>query len=96
MAIGTDEILLGVFIIAIAYAAYTTIKQMRTLESSQVRRIIDLMVIGTILYLLDFLLPQERGGQTIIMRTAGMLIFVYGYGILLLEKYREGRMEVKS
>lgn len=96
MAIGTDEILLGVFIIAIAYAAYTTIKQMHTLESSQVRRIIDLMVIGAILYLLDFLLPQERGGQTIIMRTAGMLIFVYGYGILLLEKYREGRREVKS
>ncbi len=60
------------------------------------RRILDLMVIGVILYLLDFLMPQERGGQTIILRTAGILIFLYGYGILLLEKYREGRKEAKS
>ncbi len=99
MIIGTAEIfvILSILIVlTILYAAYTTIKQLRTLENSQVRRIIDLMVIGAILYLLDFLLPQERGGQTIIMRTAGMLIFLYGYGILLLEKYREGRMEVNS
>ena len=82
--------------LAIIYAAYATIKQLRTLEKSQVRRIIDLMVIGAILYLLDFLLPQERGGQTIILRTAGILIFLYGYGILLLEKYREGKREAKS
>lgn len=88
--IGTAEILLGIFIIVIAYAAYATLKQLNTLEKSQARRILDLMVIGAILYLLDFLMPQERGGQTIILRTAGMLIFLYGYGILLLEKYREG------
>lgn len=54
------------------------------------------MVIGAVLYLLDFLMPQERGGQTILLRTAGLLIFLYGYGILLLEKYREGRREAKS
>ena len=95
MAIGTAEILLGVFVIVIAYAAYITIKQLRTLESSQARRILDLIVIGAILYLLDFLMPQERGGQTIILRTAGLLIFLYGYGILVLEKYREGRRDVK-
>ncbi len=82
--------------LAIIYTVYATIKQLRTLEKSQVRRIIDLMVIGAILYLLDFLLPQERGGQTIILRTAGILIFLYGYGILLLEKYREGKREAKS
>ena len=94
--IGTAEILLGVFIIVIAYVAYTTIKQLHTLESSQARRILDLMVIGAILYLLDFLMPQERGGQTIILRTAGLLIFLYGYGILLIEKYRQGRKEAKT
>ena len=81
---------------AIIYAAYATIKQLRTLESSQVRRIFDLMVIGAVFYLLDFLLTKERGGQTIILRTAGLLIFLYGYGILLMEKYREGRRETKS
>lgn len=93
--IGTAEILLGVFIIVIAYVAYTTIKHLRTLESSQARRIFDLMVIGAILYLLDFFMPKERGGQTIILRTAGILIFLYGYGVLLLEKYREGMTEIK-
>lgn len=34
--------------------------------------------------------PQERDGKTIILRTAGMLIFLYGYGILLIEKYCQG------
>lgn len=74
----------------------TTIKQLRTLETSQARRIFDLMIIGAIIYLLDFFIPQERGGQTIILRTTGLLIFLYGYGILLVEKYREGREETKS
>ncbi len=60
IVIGTVETLLGVFIIVIAYAAYTTIKQLRTLESTQTRRVLDLMVISAILYLLDFLMPQER------------------------------------
>lgn len=94
--IGTAEILLGVFIIVISYVAYTLIKQLRTLEKSQARRILDLMVIGAILYLLDFFMPKTLGGQTIILRTAGMLIFLYGYGLLILEKYREGRKEAKS
>ena len=89
-------ILFFILALTIIYAAYTTLKQLRTLESSQSRRILDLMIIGAILYLLDFLMPQERGGQTIILRTAGLLIFLYGYGILLLEKYREGRREAKS
>ena len=89
-------ILFVILALTIIYAAYTTIKQLRTLEASQSRRILDLLVMGSILYLLDFLMPLERGGQTIILRTAGMLIFLYGYGILLLEKYREGRREIKS
>lgn len=98
MIIGTAEmfIVLSILIVlAIIYAAYTTIKQLRTLEKSQTRRVLDLMVIGAILYLLDFLMPRERGGQTIILRTAGLLIFLYGYGLLLLEKYREGRREAE-
>lgn len=96
MIIGTAEILLGVFVIVIVYVAYTTIKQLSTLEKYQARRILDLMVVGAILYLLYFLMPQEQGGQTIILRTAGLLIFLYGYGILLIEKYREGSAKEKS
>jgi hypothetical protein len=88
-------ILFVILTLTIIYAAYTTVKQLRALEKSQARRILDLMVIGAILYLLDFLMPQERGGQTIIPRTSGMLIFLYGYGILMVEKYREGKREVQ-
>ncbi|MDW7727509.1 MAG: hypothetical protein SCH70_10460 [Candidatus Methanoperedens sp.] len=78
IVIGTAEVFLVLNILIVllyAYIAYTTIKQLRTLEKSQARRILDLMVIGAILYLLDFLMSQERGGQTIILRTAGFLIF---------------------
>lgn len=89
-------ILFVIVALTIIYAAYTTIRHLRTLEGYQARRIFDLMIIGAILYLLDFLMPQERGGQTIILGTAGILIFLYGYGILLLEKYHEGRREAKS
>lgn len=88
-------ILFVLLTITIIYAAYTTIIHLRTLDKSQARRILDLMVIGAILYLLDFLMPQERGGQTIILRTTGLLIFLYGYGILLVEKYRDGKRDVK-
>jgi hypothetical protein len=95
MIIGTTEILLSVLVVLIAYIAYTLIKQLRTLEKSKAWRLLDLMVIGTILYLLDIFMPKTLGGQTIILRTAGMLIFLYGYGFLILEKYREGRREVK-
>ncbi len=98
MIIGTAEIFIVLSILiflAIIYAAYTTIKQLRTLEKSQARRILDLVVIGAILYLLDIFMPKGLGGQTIILRTAGMLIFLYGYGLLLIEKYRQGRREAR-
>ena len=41
MIIGTAEILLGVVILILAYIAYSLIKQLRTLEKSQARRIQD-------------------------------------------------------
>ncbi|MBU4340057.1 MAG: hypothetical protein KKD46_03960 [Euryarchaeota archaeon] len=94
--IGTAEILFVVFVITIAYVAYILFKQLRTLEKTQARRILDLMVIGSILYWLDIFIPQERGGEIKIQATAGMLIFLYGYGLLVLEKYREGRRGVGS
>ena len=54
------------------------------------------MVIGAVLYLLDIFMPKGLGGQTIILGTAGMLIFLYGYGLLLIENYRKGGSEAKS
>lgn len=96
ISIGTAEILAVIFVLVIIYVACTLLKQLRTLENSQARRILDLMVIGSVLYFLDFFMPRELGGQTKILGTAGMLVFLYGFGILLLEKYREGRKEVKS
>ncbi len=99
IVIGTAEVFLVLNILIVllyAYIAYTIIKHLRSLEKSQARRILDLMVIGAVLYLLDIYMPKGLGGQTIILRTAGILIFLYGYGILLLEKYREGMKEAKS
>ncbi len=99
MIIGTVEVFLGIMVLmvfALVYIAYVLIKQLRTLEKTQARRILDLMVIGSILYWLDIFIPQERGGGIMIQATAGMLIFLYGYGLLVLEKYREGRRGVGS
>ncbi|MCX9012767.1 MAG: hypothetical protein OIN66_16825 [Candidatus Methanoperedens sp.] len=96
MAIGTNEILLGVIIFVLAYITYTLVKQLRTLEPYQARRIQDIMVTGAILYWLNLFTPRELGGQTLVLTTAGMLIFLYGYGLLLIEKFREGRREARS
>jgi hypothetical protein len=38
-------------------------KQLRTLEKTQARRIFDLIIIGAIFYLLDFLMPQDSAGR---------------------------------
>ncbi|TRZ88832.1 MAG: hypothetical protein D4R88_06865 [Methanosarcinales archaeon] len=90
-------IILGVLLtLVISYVAYSLIKQLRTLEKTQARRIFDLMVIGSILYWLDILILQEGSGGIKIQAAAGMLIFLYGYGLLVLEKYREGRRGVGS
>lgn len=62
MVIGTAEVFLVLNILIVflyAYIAYTLIKQLRTLEKSQARRILDLMVIGAVLYLLD--MPKGLG-----------------------------------
>ncbi len=96
MIIGTAEILLGVVILILAYIAYSLIKQLRTLEKSQARRIQDIMVTGAILYWPNIFMPRELGGQTVILTAAGMLIFLYGYMLLLIEKFRQGRREARS
>ena len=96
MAIGANEILLGVFILVFACITYILLKQLRTLEPSQTRRIQDIMITGAILYLLNVFTPRELGGQTPVLTMAGTLIFLYGYGLLLIEKFREGRREARS
>ncbi len=94
--IGIGEIFVGIIAIVLAYIAYVLVKQLHALEKTRARRILDLMVIGSILFWLDILIPQERSGEIKIQATAGMLIFLYGYGLLVLEKYRLGRREAKS
>ncbi len=96
MIIGTAEILLGVVILILAYIAYSLIKQLRTLEKSQAHRIQDIMVTGAVIYWLNLFTPRELGGQMLVLTTAGMLIFLYGYGLLLIEKFRQGRREARS
>lgn len=96
MSIGIAEILFIVLIAVIAYIAITIVKQLRTLEKSQAHRIQDVMVIGAVLYWLNIFTPRELGGQTVVLTAAGMLIFLYGYGLLLIEKFRQGRREARS
>ncbi len=96
MSIGVAEIFFVLILLVLSYIAYTLIKQLRTLEISQARRIQDIMVTGAVLYLLNLFTPRELGGQTLVLTTAGMLIFLYGYGLLLIEKFREGRREARS
>ncbi len=96
MIIGTAEILLGIVILILAYIAYSLIKQLRTLETYQAHRIQDIMVIGAVLYWLNIFTPRELGGQSVVFTAAGILIFLYGYGLLLLEKFRQGRREARS
>jgi hypothetical protein len=54
------------------------------------------MVIGAVLYWLNIFTPRELGGQSVVFTAAGILIFLYGYGLLLLEKFRQGRKEARS
>ncbi len=96
MIIGTAEILLGIVILILAYIAYSLIKQLRTLETYQARRIQDIMVVGAVLYWLNIFTPRELGGQTLVLTMAGMLIFLYGYVLLLIEKFNQGRKEAQS
>ncbi len=96
MIIGTAEILFGVVIIILTYVAYSLIKQLHTLETYQARRIQDIMVVGAVFYWLNIFTPRELGGQSVAFTAAGILIFLYGYGLLLLEKVRQGRREAHS
>ncbi len=96
MLIGVAEIFFVLIFLVLFYIAYSLIKQLRTLEKSRARRIQDIMVIGAILYWLNLFTPRELGGQTVILTAAGMLIFLYGYGLLLIEKFRQGRREARS
>ncbi len=57
----TAEVLVGIMGIVLTYIAYSLKKQLRTLEKTQARRILDLMVNGSILYWLDIFIPQELG-----------------------------------
>ncbi len=95
MSIGVAEIFLFLIFLVLSYIAYTLIKQLRTLETYQARRIQDIMVVGAVLYWLNIFTPRELGGQSVIFTAAGILIFLYGYGLLLLEKFRQGRKEAR-
>ncbi len=96
MSIGVAEIFLFLIFLVLSYIAYTLIKQLRTLETYQARRIQGIMVVGAVLYWLNIFTPRELGGQSVAFTAAGILIFLYGYGLLLLEKFRQGRREAHS
>jgi len=77
-------VLMGIYAIMISLFALSLFLKTKELESGKRERIRDVMVIGWTLVLAS---PFSM---------AGMLILLYGMGILLYEYYRMGKHEVES
>jgi len=83
-------IVAGLSIGVVAVIAFILIiRSTFTLEKEDRTRIIDLLVIGAIIYLVHMIIPTH---STIYKPTAlaGFLIFLYGFIILIYKKFQEG------
>jgi len=89
-AIGIIAILSIVVVAVIAFILI--IRSTLTLEKQDKNRIIDLLVVGAIIYLTHMIMPTY---YTIYEPTAlaGFLIFLYGFIILIYKKFQEGYRE---
>ncbi|MGI6648634.1 MAG: hypothetical protein ACOX5W_06125 [Bacillota bacterium] len=75
------------FIVGICYYFYIA-----NTVNSQKKRIIDLLVIGAIIWLSPVI---EEWMKIDSLKIVGFLIFAYGWGILIGEKFLEGLNEEK-
>ncbi|HJH27012.1 MAG TPA: hypothetical protein C5S37_09650 [Methanophagales archaeon] len=92
-AIGIIAILSIVVVAVIAFILI--IRSTLTLEKQDKNRIIDLLVVGAIIYLTHMIMPTY---STIYEPTAlaGSLIFLYGFLILIYKKFEEGYRESRK
>ncbi len=84
MTLSSTLILIAIYAIMISLFALSLFLKTKHLESGKRERVRDVMVIGWILVLAS---PFSM---------AGMLILLYGLGILLYEYYKMGKHEVGS
>lgn len=81
VSFGVNEMIIVLLVIFIIVLLLVLLSPAKSLERSVRNRIADLLVIGLVLWHApDF-------------KFAGMVIFFYGFGILLYEKYQEGKRE---
>ncbi len=89
-------ILLGVFLLILTISFYRSIiKNTLTLKREDRNRILDLLIIGSIIYWMGLMsLPRVNDELSDMqLSLSGTLIFVYGFLILLYKKYKEGYEE---
>jgi len=78
---GANEMIIVLFAIIIIVLLLSVLNPAKSLEENRRNRVKDLIVVGLILWFS----PS--------VNIAGMVIFFYGFGILLYEKYQEGKRE---
>ncbi len=78
---GVNELIIILLLIFIMLLFLSVFNPAKSLEENKRNRIKDLLIAGLILWFS----PS--------VKIAGMLIFLYGFGILLYEKYLEGKRE---
>ncbi|WP_456477754.1 hypothetical protein [Geoglobus ahangari] len=81
VSFGANEMIIVLLVIFIIVLLLSVLNPAKSLEESRRNRVKDLIVVGLILWFS----PS--------VKVAGMVIFFYGFGILLYEKYQEGKRE---
>ena len=83
---------IGILLLATGYGLYvlfllTVIKSSLKLKHEDASRIVDLLLIGSILYLTQ-VIPIKVPVNSVAL--SGFLIFLYGFIILIYKKFKEG------
>lgn len=78
---GVNELIIILLVIFLILLLVSILNPAKTLERSTRNRVKDLIIVGLVLW--------YSPSSTL----AGMVIFFYGFGLLLYEKYQEGKRE---
>ncbi len=81
LSFGVSEALLILLTLFVILLLFAVLNPAKSLEKSIRNRITDLIIVGLVL----FYSPN--------LKIAGMVVVTYGFGLLLYEKYQEGKRE---
>jgi len=82
----------SIVVIVALVTLFSIIKLTLTFEKEDRNRIVDLFVIGLIIYIVGMIHPSNYAVPNI-LALSGSLIFLYGFVILLYKKFIEGYQE---